>query len=191
MSLRAYTPFVFFSIFIYLAMPGLSCNTWDLISCSLRNLGPWPGLNPGPPALGAWSFSHWSTGKALKHLYLMTDCSHPVFWGGESDYSQYLIGSSGLMDLLCVMHKPPSPPRPRSKPEVLSQMRLCNSPETSSEILEVWAAVLLLVFSRNSREHPYLLQTLWEDLPLIRPKRWATCSTETFLALVAAWNCTY
>ena len=27
----------------------LSCSRWDLV--------PWPGINPGPPALGTWSFS--------------------------------------------------------------------------------------------------------------------------------------
>ena len=38
---------------IYLAMPGLSCSMWDLV--------PWPGIEPGSPALGAWSISHWTT----------------------------------------------------------------------------------------------------------------------------------
>ena len=33
----------------------LSCGMWDLV--------PWPGIKPGPPALGAWSLSHWSTRK--------------------------------------------------------------------------------------------------------------------------------
>ena len=31
----------------------LSCNLWDLV--------PWPGMEPGPPALGVWSPSHWTT----------------------------------------------------------------------------------------------------------------------------------
>ena len=30
-----------------------SCHMWDLI--------PWPGIKPRPPALGAWSLSHWTT----------------------------------------------------------------------------------------------------------------------------------
>ena len=37
--------FVFFKIFIYLVVPGLSCGMWDLV--------PRPGIKPGPPALGA------------------------------------------------------------------------------------------------------------------------------------------
>ena len=41
------------NIFIYLAVPGLSCGMRDLV--------PWPGIKPGPPALGAQSLSHWAT----------------------------------------------------------------------------------------------------------------------------------
>ena len=44
--------FCFFKI-LYLAMLGLSCSMWGLI--------PWPGIKPGPPALGVWSLSHWTT----------------------------------------------------------------------------------------------------------------------------------
>ena len=37
--------------FCYLAALGLSCDTRDLV--------PWPGIEPGPHALGVWSPSHW------------------------------------------------------------------------------------------------------------------------------------
>ena len=30
------------------------------LSFSMRDLGPWPGIKPGPPALGAESLSHWT-----------------------------------------------------------------------------------------------------------------------------------
>ena len=50
--------FFFFS-FVYLAMPGLSCGTQDLWSfCRMRDLDPGPGMEPGPPALGAKNLSH-------------------------------------------------------------------------------------------------------------------------------------
>ena len=63
-------------------MLGLSCGTrdlrccvWDLLvaacgifscgmrtlSCSMWDLFPCPGIKPGPPALGVWSLSHWTT----------------------------------------------------------------------------------------------------------------------------------
>ena len=35
------------------SMQTLICGIWDLV--------PWPGLEPGFPALGAWSLSHWTT----------------------------------------------------------------------------------------------------------------------------------
>ena len=31
------------------------------LSCSMQDLVPWPGIEPGPGALGAWSLSHWTT----------------------------------------------------------------------------------------------------------------------------------
>ena len=50
---------LFFSfIFIYLAALGLSCCMQDLccnmqtLSCGVWDLVPWPGIEPGPPALG-------------------------------------------------------------------------------------------------------------------------------------------
>jgi len=44
---------LFFLIFIYLAVLGLSCSMWDLV--------PWPGIKPKPPALGAQSPSYWTS----------------------------------------------------------------------------------------------------------------------------------
>ena len=44
---------MFLTIFIYLAMPGLSCSMQDLV--------PWPEIEPGPPALRAWNLNHWTT----------------------------------------------------------------------------------------------------------------------------------
>ena len=46
----------FKKIFIYLASPGLSCGMRDLV--------PWPGMEPRPPALGAQSLSHCATREA-------------------------------------------------------------------------------------------------------------------------------
>ena len=39
-------------IFIYSAVPSLSCCMWDIVSG--------PGIKPGPRALGAQSLSHWT-----------------------------------------------------------------------------------------------------------------------------------
>ena len=45
---------------IYLAASGLSCPSWDLFSCSMWDLVPWPEIPPRPPALGACNLSHWT-----------------------------------------------------------------------------------------------------------------------------------
>ena len=63
----------FFFVFIYLDAPGLSCGMWDLV--------PWPGIKPGPSALGARSLNHWTTREVP-----------PVFLSGESQGQGSLVG---------------------------------------------------------------------------------------------------
>ena len=46
-----------FLLFIYLAVPGLSCDMHTL-SCSILELVPQPGIEPKPPALGMQSLSY-------------------------------------------------------------------------------------------------------------------------------------
>ena len=41
--------------------PGIVSCGMQIISCGMWNLVPWPGIESGPPALGAWSLSHWNT----------------------------------------------------------------------------------------------------------------------------------
>ena len=52
--------FFLFLIFIYLAVLGLSYSTWDLV--------PWPGIEPGLSALGAWSLNHWTPREVPPYL---------------------------------------------------------------------------------------------------------------------------
>ena len=49
--------------FIYVAAPGLSCGMWDLVLC--------PGIKPGAPALGVWSFGHWTMREVLIFVCLV------------------------------------------------------------------------------------------------------------------------
>ena len=68
---------------LHSSMRTLSCSIWDLV--------PWPGIEPGPPALGTWSLSHWTTGKSSDTLlcpwtqliFLVGKCLGPkvyLFW---------------------------------------------------------------------------------------------------------------
>ena len=45
-------------------MSGLHCDMRDLDSHGMWELVPWPGIKPGPAALGIWHLSHWITGEA-------------------------------------------------------------------------------------------------------------------------------
>ena len=66
----------FFNIKIYLAALCLSCGTGGLhcltydLCCSMRDLVPWPGIEPGPPALGAQSLTHWTTREVPIHTFV-------------------------------------------------------------------------------------------------------------------------
>ena len=54
-----------FYLLTYLAASGLSSGMWELV--------PWPVMDPRPPALGAWSLSHWTTSEVSQtsqHLLL-------------------------------------------------------------------------------------------------------------------------
>ena len=70
------SPFYCFKVWlkkkIYFAALCLSCGTGDLhclmydLCCSMWDLVPWPGIEPGPPALEAKSLSHWTTREVPK-----------------------------------------------------------------------------------------------------------------------------
>ena len=53
---------------------------WDLrsslwpagsLSCILWALVLWPGIEPGPPALGAWGLSYWTTREVPVMLFIL------------------------------------------------------------------------------------------------------------------------
>ena len=52
--------FGFFNIYLFWLWQVLVAGMRTL-SCDMWALAPWPGIEPGPPALGAWSLSHWTT----------------------------------------------------------------------------------------------------------------------------------
>ena len=61
----------FFKIFIFLgcagsldAAHGIFSYGVGTLSCGMWDLDPWPRVEPGIPALGAQSLSHWTTGKS-------------------------------------------------------------------------------------------------------------------------------
>ena len=55
---------------LILAMPGLNCGVWDLV--------PWPGIESGPPTLGAQNFSHWTTRETPVDISLYLSSFSPI-----------------------------------------------------------------------------------------------------------------
>ena len=68
----------FLKIFIYLFiwLPWVLVAAGRLLSCGMQllvvacmwDLVPWPGIKPGPPALGAWCLIHCLPGKSLSSI---------------------------------------------------------------------------------------------------------------------------
>ena len=50
---------IYLSIWLYQALV-VTCR---IFSRGMWDLAPWPGIEPEPPALGEWSFNHWTTGE--------------------------------------------------------------------------------------------------------------------------------
>ena len=66
----------------YLAALGLTCSMWTL-SWGMWDLVPWPGIKPGPPALGAPSLSHGTTSEALHCGFNMHFSGHTQGWASR------------------------------------------------------------------------------------------------------------
>ena len=64
-------------------MQTLSCSMWDLV--------PWPGIKPGPPALGAQSLSHWTTKSHTSGTDIQWTCLQSAL---------FLLSSSHLYQLV-------------------------------------------------------------------------------------------
>ena len=67
---------LFFLIFIWLPrVLVVACGIFNYVMWTLRcciwDLIPWPGMEPRPPALGAWSLSPWTTGEVPIALSLL------------------------------------------------------------------------------------------------------------------------
>ena len=82
-------PAFFFLIFIYLFDCNRSYCACRVFSCGMQL---WPGIELWPPALGAWSLSHWTTGEVPGPAFLtfhLNPINSPkrwfsfAFWGSS------------------------------------------------------------------------------------------------------------
>ena len=104
-------------------MHSLSCSIWDPV--------PWPGIEPGPPALGAWSLNHWAT-REIPSFHIFYDPSGgsltvDLKWWMKfySFYSvgtqQHLIKCSLFFSLFCLDYRD----------------RICTS-GSKKKVCEIW-----------------------------------------------------
>ena len=88
---------VFFSFFLNIYLFIWLCQVlvgvcgifnWDLqtVSCGMWDLGPWPGIKPWPPALGAQSLNHRTTREVPAPVYscLGNPMDRGAWWAAES-----------------------------------------------------------------------------------------------------------
>ena len=54
---------------IFVATWGIFSYSMWALSCSMCDLVPWSGIEPGPPVLGAQSLSHWTTREVPRFHY--------------------------------------------------------------------------------------------------------------------------
>ena len=56
-----------------------------ICSYCVRDLVPWPGIEPGPPALRAWNLSSWTTSEGLsRHIFMLPPPRQRQSWVGEA-----------------------------------------------------------------------------------------------------------
>ena len=54
-------PPLLFKKYLFIWLHWVLVGAFGIFSWSMWDLVPWPGIEPGPPALGAWSLSHWTS----------------------------------------------------------------------------------------------------------------------------------
>ena len=87
-------------IIIYLAAPGITCG-FRTLSCGMWDLVPCPGIKSGPPALGEWSVSLWTTWEIPKESgFLMTSMGQWINQPWNLPYPGLLV-MSGNNDIYC------------------------------------------------------------------------------------------
>ena len=85
-------------------MQTLSCGVWDVV--------PWSEMEPGPPALGAWSLNYWTTRdvphalfllffKSFIYLLLIFGCAGSP-WLCAGFFSPLVVVSWGYSSLWCL-----------------------------------------------------------------------------------------
>ena len=68
---HTFTSFIWLCWVLVVVQRLFSCSMWNL-SCGMWDLVPWPGIEPGPPALGGQSPNHWTKRDVAGHTFQST-----------------------------------------------------------------------------------------------------------------------
>ena len=139
-------------LLIYLAVLALSCSMWHLV--------PWPGIKPGPPALGAQSLHGWTTREVLV-LY--------CFWGNVNwivsliyfSYSSLLVHRNATHFYILILHPANLVNSLMSSPSFLMSLGFSKysiMPFANSEILLIplQFGFFSFLFLSDCNRHPIL-----------------------------------
>ena len=88
----------FFNIYLFIWLHRILVATSKIFTCvmqtltySMWDLVPWPGFEPGPPALGAQSLSHWTSRKVPRETFKVMEIFSALYLnGGYQVYSGLL-----------------------------------------------------------------------------------------------------
>ena len=74
-----YILFIYFLIWLHgvlVAACRIFCCSMQILSCGIEHwlLVPQSRMEPGPPALEVWSFSHWNTGETILMVISLKYC---------------------------------------------------------------------------------------------------------------------
>ena len=66
------------NIYLYISLCQILVAACEIFSSGMWGLVPWLGIEPGTPALGVWSLSHWIIREVPLHLF--KECSVTGIW---------------------------------------------------------------------------------------------------------------
>ena len=66
-------------MYLFIWLHQVSDAACRIFGCSMWDLGPRPGLEPGPPASGAWSLSHWPMREVPQRWFFFNLKNLPVW----------------------------------------------------------------------------------------------------------------
>ena len=96
--------FFFLNIYLFVWIHQILVATSKIFTCGMQTLSysmwdlvPWPGIEPGPLALGAQSLSHWTSRKVPRETFKVMEIFSVLYLnGGYQVYTGLLIRKQSM-----------------------------------------------------------------------------------------------